>query len=122
MNGNNIIIMRNGVAIAGVKSQEMRSQADTMEVSSPDSSVWREFVAGRKTWEFTVNYLYGSAEGFDRLVQVGTTYSIRVCYRVQSAGVEGNAIMTTCNIVATRGNLATGQFTFKGTGALTSIE
>ena len=122
MNGNNIIIMRNGVAIAGVKSQEMRSQADTMEVSSSDSSVWREFVAGRKTWEFTVNYLYGSAEGFDRLLQVGTTYSIRVCYRDQSAGVEGNAIMTTCNIVATRGNLATGQFTFKGTGALTSIE
>jgi uncharacterized protein YaiE (UPF0345 family) len=46
--GNNIIIYENGVAIAAAKSCEIQVECDTLEVSSPDSSDWRDYIAGRK--------------------------------------------------------------------------
>lgn len=122
--GQNIIILRGGTAIAGVKSNEIQSGADTIEISSPNSSQWKEYIAGRKEWSVNVNYLVAATSALDAasslkdLLKVGETYTLLIKDRDASTSVTGNAILTTCRITATFGNIAQGSFQFRGTGAL----
>ena len=52
--GNNILIYRNGTAIAGTVSNEIQSGAELIEISSPTSGQWKEYIAGRKNWSINV--------------------------------------------------------------------
>lgn len=119
LNGNNIIIMRDSTAIAGVKSQEIQTEAGTIEIASSSQQTWREYIAGRKGWGLTVGYLLLAAAGLDELLNVGTTYTLVIKNRAGTKSVSGSAILTTCRITATRGNLVQGSFQFQGTGSLT---
>lgn len=121
MNGNNIIVLCDGTAIAAAKSAEINSGADVIEVASATSGVWREFIAGRKEWSVSVGYLVLADTGLADLLKVGTTYTIKVSGRGATGYLTGSAVMTTCKITANRGNLVTGSFAFKGSGALTAV-
>lgn len=126
MTGKDIIVVlsQNGTALAStmIRSQDIQTAADTIEKSSPTQQDWKEFIAGRKEWSITVNYLMLAASKITDLLYIGQTFDVTV-KNVTAAGVTpvavtGKAIMTTVKQVATVGTLAQGTFTLKGTGPL----
>lgn len=116
--GNNILVYLNGTAIAGTKSNEIQTDCDMIEVTNPNSAQWRQFLAGRKQWTVNTAFLVLSASDTQKLLNIGTTYTLQFRDRSGSSILQGQAILKTCKISATRGNLATGAFSFQGTGEL----
>ena len=57
MNGNEIIILKNGQAIAATKSDEIQVGCETIPISSPSDGAWTAAIAGRKSWAITVGFL-----------------------------------------------------------------
>lgn len=116
--GNNIIVLRNGTAIAGVKSDEIQSGSETIEIASATQQDWKEFIAGRKEWSLNTNYLLLADSRLADLLNVGTVYELAVTDREGNTTVSGRAILTICKQTHTRGNLCQGTFQFRGTGPL----
>ena len=121
INGNNILVFNGSTAIAGVKSNEIVCDCELIEISSPSTGAWRQYIAGRKEWSLTVGYLLLASPDVRALLTVGSSYTIKVKGRSDSDsnGVSGTAYLKTCKIDATRGNLVQGSFQFVGTSALT---
>ena len=132
LNGNIIIVQLNGNTIAGTKTTEIQVDSELIEIASATQGAYREFIVGRKQWQVTVNYLlmyatyqamftYPNACMTDALL-VGNSYTLkfknRANYYDQPITLKGTAILRTCKITATRGNLIQGTFTFVGNGAL----
>ena len=126
INGNNIIIKKGGTAIAATKSNEITVDCETIEISSPSIGDWRSFIAGRKEWSVTTNFLIRSeADIKNRLYEnnqltVGQIYSLTICTNATGGATHltGNAILKTYKVTATRGNLCMGSFVFIGVGSL----
>ena len=126
INGHNIIIKKGGVAIAATKSNEITVDCETIEIASPSLGDWRSFIAGRKEWSITTNFLIQSAADVknrlyvNNALTVGQTYSLTICTNDSTGAVQltGNAILKTYKVTATQGNLSTGSFVFVGVGAL----
>lgn len=53
------------MAIAAAKSCELQVSCDDIEISSPTSGQWREFIADRKEWAVTTNHLVVSNHAYD---------------------------------------------------------
>lgn len=121
INGNNVLIYRNGTAIAGTISNEIQTGAELIEISSPTSGQWKEYITGRKSWSVNVSYLILANNGVRDLLNVGTSYTLKIRGRnaTDDTGVVGTGILKSCKITATRGNLVQGSFTFQGTSSLT---
>jgi len=129
-NGNNIIVYSGGTAIAGTRSSEVQSGSELIEVSSPTQGAWRQYIAGRKEWNVTVGFLVlsdsalaiSNKTGIQDLLQVGNTFTLKIKERnaADSDGVAGTAILKTCKITMTRGNLVQGSFQFTGNGTLSA--
>lgn len=121
MNGNNIIVLSGGQAIAGTKSNEIQADCGLIEISSPTSGKWREFITGRKEWTLNVNFLLLADTDVQNLLQVGNAFTLLVKGRNadDSYGVTGDAILKTVKHSYTRGNLCVGTYQFRGNGALT---
>lgn len=123
VNGNVILIYKGNSLIAGTRSNEMTTEVDMIESSNSSEGVWRTFIAGRKSWQVTVNYLVPAVTNVSDLLSVGTSYTISIRTRSGSTvtnRLTGSAILKTCKITATRGNLVQGSFQFIGTSALSS--
>lgn len=120
MNGNDIIIKLDGNVIAGTKSNEISTSCDTIEVSSATQGEWREFITGRKEWSVNANFLLAQISNVQSCLNIGTKYTLTVCKNGSGGTVylTGDAILTTCKITATRGNILNGSFSFKGCGEL----
>lgn len=116
--GNNIIITLNGNAIAGTKSNEIQSGCETIEIASADNQDWVKRIAGRKSWSFTVGFLLLAQGDYNKLLTIGTEYNVVIKGRGSNTGAGGKAILTACRITASVGNLATGSFSFEGSGPL----
>lgn len=112
-----ISITSTGEVIAGTKSNEIQNQCDLLEKSTDTSTQWKEFMAGRKEWSFTVGMLISSTSSLDQLLMVGNSYTITL-RRGNAVLRTGTAICQQCKITATKGSLVQGSFTFKGSGAL----
>ena len=121
INGNNVLIYRNGTAIAGTITNEIQTGADLIEISSPTSGQWKEYIAGRKSWSVNVSYLILADNGVRDLLNVGSSYTLKIRGRnaTDATGVVGTGILKSCKITATKGNLVQGSFTFQGTSSLT---
>lgn len=112
-----LVLNSSGTAIvAGSTSCDIGKTCDTIEVSGPSSGSDKEYVAGRKGWTVTVNYLVTT--DVSSLGRVGDTVTLRVKVRNANTYLQGNAIISECRITATRGNLCQGSFVFTGSGAL----
>ena len=120
MNGNNILVYLDGTAIAGLRSNELQTEADVVEIASPTTGAWRSHIAGRKEWSVSAGWLVTVHTDIAKALSVGTSYTLRFGFR-DGSGLSGSAILTTCNITATRGNLVQGSFQFKGCGALQTV-
>ena len=117
-NGNNVLIYVDGSLVAGTRSDEVQSGCETIEIANPSSGDWRQFIVGRKEWSISQSWLLPAASDLSRLLQVGTTVTIRILGRGASKGLTGQAIVKTCKVTNTRGNISNGSFQFHGTGAL----
>ena len=133
LNGNIILVQVDGHTIAGTKTTEIQVESELIEIASATQGAYREYLTGRKQWQVTVNYLlmyapfqtmftYPSAALTDALL-VGNSYTLKFMNRASHYDMpitlKGPAILRTCKITATRGNLIQGTFTFVGNGALT---
>lgn len=125
INGNQIILKRYinnaWTTIGYIRSQEPETHADMLEKSSPDQGQWREFLAGRKDWKMTANWIIGVTSQIYWLLEVGEKYQLR-CEDRNNANiyVEGYAYVEQCRVTMTRGTLMQGSFVFRGTGPLSS--
>ena len=123
-NGNNIIVQtQNGsswVAIAATKSDELQAEADMIEKASATQQSWKEYIPGRKGWSLNVSWLVSQVADIQKVLQVGTRVQLRIGSRSNPAwsNVTGYAYIKTCKVTMTRGNIATGSFSFIGDGAL----
>jgi len=118
INGNNILIYVNGAAVAGTKSNEVQSNRELIEIASPTSGEWREFITGRKDWGFTISWLVSSHQDIEQLLLDVGVVTVRILGRGQSLGLTGKAIVQSCKMTFTRGNLAQGSLQLKGSGPL----
>lgn len=112
-----MLVSVGGVAVAACRSCEINVEAETIEVSSPDTGTWRTFIAGRKSWSVSCSYLV-QAPGTE-LPQVGAAVHLSLSLRSgSSAFLEGDAIVRSCRINAEVGSIAKGSFEFVGNGEL----
>lgn len=121
MNGKNIIIYVAGEPVAATRSNEIQVGCELIEISSPNSDSWREYIAGRKEWSLSIGWLVTTHSDLTKLLTVGTTVSITIGTGTGSgiaAGLYGTAIVQSCKLTATVGNLAQGGLQLKGTGEL----
>jgi len=125
--GNNVFVcVGNGSAaeiIAGTRSNEIQTGAETIEISSPTSGQWREFIAGRKEWSITTGFLVMTTSDIQGLLNVGNSYHLQIVERQGTAVTivaEGDAILVTCKVSGSVGNLLQGSFQFQGTGSLSA--
>lgn len=125
--GNNIYISvgvgTSSSIIAGTKTNSIKVGAEMIEVSSPLSDKWKEFIAGRNEWSFTVGYLVLQDSQVLDLLNVGTKVNIQVVGRNGTSAVvllQGDAFIKEFDMNLTRGNLAQGSCSFQGTGPLTA--
>lgn len=132
MNGNNIFISLDSTAsttpFAATRGNKIQTECETIEISSPIIGDWKQFIAGRKEWSFSVDWLVvasgtGVKNSLEALLEVGKSYTITICDRLgttATARLTGSAICTDATINAVRMNVATGSFSFKGNGALSA--
>ena len=120
INGNNIIVLSGGTAIAGTKSDELQVECETIEIASSTDQGWTHYLAGRKSWSLTVGWLLLATTDVRKALTVGSTVTIKFKGRnaTDANGLQGSAIIRTCKITAVKGNLAQGSFQFVGTGPL----
>lgn len=123
--GNNIYISvgvgTSATIIAGTKTNSIKVGAEMIEVSSPLSDKWKEFIAGRNEWSFTVGYLVLQDSQVLDMLNVGTKVNIQVVGRNGTSSVvllQGEAWIKTFDMNLSRNNLAQGSCSFQGTGPL----
>lgn len=118
-----VILSQNGTALAStrIRSNEIQTTADTIEKASATQQDWREYIAGRKEWSFSVGYLVLAAAQVADLLRVGQSFDITLTARESttvSSSVTGTAILTSVKQSANIGSLAQGAYSFRGTGPL----
>lgn len=125
MNGNNIYISigdGNGMTIiAGTKTDKIQVVSEMIEVASPNTADWREFISGRKEWSFSTGYLVLSSEHVTDILKTGMEVLVQVVSREGAATVvilEGRALIQLGEQNFTRGSLSQGSFQFRGIGPL----
>ena len=119
MNGNILILKLNGASVAAVKGNDIETASGLMEVASATQGQWREYINGRKTWAMSATWLLLSSVTMASTLQVGQVFSAELVDRnIPQRTVYGNAHLEVCKISATKGNLVTGVFQFKGTAWL----
>ena len=120
LKGNDIIILLDGTAIAACKSHRVASSCSTEEKASATQQKYREFLPGRTEWGVSVNKLITAVADIDMVLLSGTVVTLVIQNRTGTKTLTGQAIVTACETTYTKGNLATGSYSFKGTGPLTA--
>ena len=125
MNGKDLLIYRNGSAIAAAKSCDIKTSCKTEELSnygiSGTANQWKRVIAGERSWSVSVSTLVTSAlTAKAELLNVGMSYTLtmRTSLNTSTIVMAGDAILTTFHVTAKVGNLIKGSFTFTGTGPL----
>jgi hypothetical protein len=67
--------------IYAARSCDINVKADTIEIASPTSALWREFISGRKEWSIDISHLVTTVAGM--VPKVGSTAVVRVCVNPQ---------------------------------------
>lgn len=109
----------NNTVVAAAKSIEINVKCDTVERTSANNALYREYITGRKDWNFQISSLVTSSQFSGAKTMVGTTYAVKFSLQGSTAALmSGNAICTQAKITDQKGSIAKGSFVFQGTGAL----
>ena len=114
IHGRQLIVKKNGTAIAAQKSCDIDVRCAGIPVSSPTQGQWENNIAGRKSWSMTCNTLVTSIKS--NVDMVGQTVTISC--GVDDDTVSGTALITGWKVTGTIGNLAQAVATFLGSGPL----
>ena len=87
--GNNIIVLMNGQAIAGTKSDELQVDCETIEIASADEQDWTRRIAGRKSWQLTTNWLVTEVADIEKVLTVGSRVRLHIGARGGYTGAAG---------------------------------
>ena len=121
MTGKDIIVIlsQGGTALAStsIRSQDIQTSCAIIEKASSTQQDWEEHIAGRKSWNLTVNYLVLSSAKVNDLLYVGQTFDVSMNIG-ETTYLVGKAIMNQAKQTATIGNLTQGSFSLKGSGPL----
>lgn len=82
-NGNDLILMVGGVAVAASKSCKVSIDAKTIDTASPDDGQWEHCITGRKSWGISADHIVQSLSR--AAIQVSTTVDIQVTLRGSQA-------------------------------------
>lgn len=85
IHGKDLIIKIDGTAVAGARSCDIHVQDDAIEVSSPESGKFREYIAGRMGWGVTTNHLVKNGNTINILKMAGKMVSLAMTVRDPSA-------------------------------------
>jgi predicted secreted protein len=105
--------------IAGAKSCTITRQCQTKEKASSSNATETERVAGRSSWEVSLNHLLFSdtnTSPFEGILKVGQSVTLSMV--IGSRRYYGTAICDHAEISGAVGGLATGQIHFLGSGGL----
>ena len=109
----------NNTVVAAAKSIEINVKCDTVERTSANSGLFREYITGRKDWNFQVSSLVTSSQFSGAKTMVGTTYAVKFSLQGSTAALmSGKAICTHAKITDQKGSIAKGSFVIQRTGAL----
>ena len=117
LQGNNLIIYVDGVAVAAAKSCTVTMEVGSIETAG--SGRTKASMPTVKDWSVKTSVLVTSLNGHFAL-----SGKVRLSVAVVDGGeittdrMTGEAIVTNANVSAAVGNLVQGNFSFKGTGAL----
>lgn len=89
LQGNDLIISKGGLAIAGAKTCEITIQGEQMEVANETNGKWKKFLPTRKGWQITVGELLTNIADDAALVNetVSIEVAVRGAYGLPFAGV-----------------------------------
>lgn len=123
MNGNVIYISAgsSGTPIASTKSDTIDTLCEKIERASATQQEWREYLAGRKEWSITVDWLLTSSEDIQKVLYAGNFYTLNVIHRngdTRTPLLTGQALCTRCEVKSQNLSLVSGTFTFTGSGPL----
>lgn len=90
-----MIVTANGMAIAAAKSCELQVSCDDIEISSPNSGQWREFIADRKEWSVTTNHLVVNNHAYDCMVTAYAMAHTGISQPTTSGGTVNGRGLTT---------------------------
>lgn len=127
LHGRNLLIMQHTQGttdtpvVACAKSCEVNTSCDTIEISSTNNNIWREYVSGRKDWSVTLSYIVTDDDFAPSMLRIGEKVTLRFTERGTGAVLQGDALIKNAKAVATKGSLTTGSFSFQGTGELTPV-
>lgn len=114
-----LLDISNNTVVAAAKSIEINVKCDTVERTSANNGLFREYITGRKDWNFQISSLVTSSQFYGAKTMVGTTYSVKFSLQgLTTALMSGKAICTQAKITDQKGSIAKGSFVFQGTGAL----
>ena len=119
IHGRNLLVRLNSTAIAGSRSCSLTIKSDLLEVSSPNDGKYRHFIEGRQEWNIKCLYLVIDNSYINFPMMVGQSVMIEFVDR-NGQGLIGTAIIEQCEISSSIGNLAQGNFTFRGNGELSA--
>lgn len=121
--GNSIIVTADNKVICGTKANTIQSDCETIEIASASDSQWQHFIAGRKKWSVSVDFLLVASSSGNMSVSIGNLLSVGSVYTLiiktrNGGGVQGSAILKTMDLRGAVGSLATGSWKFEGNGPL----
>ena len=124
MNGNNIIVLMDGVAIAAAKSCTITKRVEAIETGNSVDGRAKSYIPGLREWSVSVRALVTSMPDF--FANPGQTVRLSIAVRDNNGEytadrVTGNAIIESAKITGTIGNLATAEVKFLGTGELARL-
>lgn len=119
MNGDIFMLKKDGQVVAAVKSNDVETACDVLEVAGQQQGQWREHMAGQKSWRMSAQWLILSTVTMAVLLQPGQTFSMEMYNRDSLRNtIYGEARLEVCQVKATQGTLVEGIFQFKGTAWL----
>ena len=125
MLGEDLLIAMGGRVIAAQRTCNLNMQQDTIEVCSPVSGAWREYIPSTIGWDISCDGLIYAPEYADELMEVLTSrQKVRLSYYDPELRIvrSGYAIPTGLQQGASINSLATYSLTFQGSGELGKVE
>ena len=128
LHGRNILVYQDGVAIAAAKACEIHVACQKLEVASPDTGEWEDYLPGRKGWQVRMSRLVTSETNgvTGHLMNVGqrvrlTFGSVDELKHLGFDRLTGYALCDDATVSAQTGSLAEGSFNFTGCGGLERV-
>ena len=128
IHGRNLIVKMGGQAIAACTSCSISITGDLIEVASPTSGKYKEFIPGRISWSVSSAHLVthgimlSAASLINQKVDVQFSFSENELHTDDGVVLSGKAIVNQIKIDAAICSLAKGSFNFQGTGELNNAD